>query len=558
MGVASSILRTSDTRLDVAVATIDDRLDVAGQVRIDGRAELLAALAMDGRDLPAETADIALFAHTWDTWGDRALTRVLGDFSVVIHARQDGSVTLVRDPMGVRMLFFAADAARVVASNTLSAVLAAPGVSRALDEDAIADFIAVGRNENLAGTSYRDVCRVPPGHTVRITRGQEPLTRRYWNLPDPAERRLPSEDAYVEGFREVLTASVGDRLRTSSVAVFMSGGLDSTSLAAVARQVLAPQAIHAVTVDLPTIAPSPDAHGARVVAESLGIRHTVVDGDPFGHREGINSLGGAPFSTPEPYADGEVDVWNALLSAAAPARVALYGEDPDSILAPPSLPAMLRTFSPWRVASDIARYVASEGSRPHLGLRNALRDRREQSAAHDALVGPEWLRADLRARRADRLAEQPAVPPHPRPAVARRMAHPMWQSLLESLDWGLHRAPIDIRLPYLDLRVIEFALSVPPIPWTQRKHLLRRAMEGVLPEHVRLRPKAGLVGADEARLAQWWSRTPAPFVPSAALSHFVNVSALPVVEPSSDPAVQHAHLRLRVLDRWLRTGEGSR
>lgn len=557
IGVASSVLHTGDPRLDAAVASIDDRLDVAGQVRIDARSDLLAALAGTGRDLPAETADIALFAHAWDVWGQRALTRILGDFSVVIHSRQHESVTLARDPMGVRMLFYAVNHERVIASNTLAAVLAAKDVSRALDEDAIADFIAVGMNENLAGTSYRDVRRVPPGHFVTIPRGGDALTRRYWTFPDPAERRLSSEDAYADGFRAVLTDAVRDRLRTSSVAVFMSGGLDSTSLAAIAGQLLPPTGIHAVTVDLPTIAESPDAHGAGVVAQWLGIRHTVVNGDPFGLRVGVHTTGRAPFTTPEPYADGEVDVWDELLRAAVPARVALYGEDPDSILAPPNLAAMLRTFSPWRVARDIARYVAGEGARPHLGIRHALRDRREHASERDASVGPAWLRADLRARRAERVAAKSPDPTHTRPAVARRMAHPMWQSLLESVDAGMHRMPIDIRLPYLDLRVIEFALSAPPIPWTQRKHLLRRALRGLLPDEVRLRPKSGLVGADEARLAQWWSRNPAPLAPSAALSQFVDISALPPITPDTDRPTQHAHLRLRVLDRWLNAGDGG-
>ncbi len=551
IGVASSVLHTGDPRLDVAIASIDDRLDVAGQVRIDGPADLLDALAAAGRTLDARAADVALFAHAWDVWGDRALARILGDFSVVIHARHDDSITLVRDPMGVRMLFFAADSQQIIASNTLAAVLAAPGVSRSLHEDAIADFIAVGMNENLAGTSYRDVRRVPPGHVVTLRRERDPIASRYWTFPDPPERRLPTEEAYADGFREVLTAAVRDRLRTSSAAVFMSGGLDSTSLAAVARRVLPPAGLHAITVDLPTIAASPEAHGAGVVAELLGIRHTIVNGDPFGLREGVGTTGCAPFTTPEPYADGEVDVWDALLRAAAPARVALYGEDPDSILAPPSLPAMLRTFSPWRVATDIARYVAAEGARPHLGLRNVLRDRRERASERDASAGPVWLRADLRARRAERLAAPSPDFSHARPAVARRMAHPMWQSLLESLDAGLHGVPIDIRLPYLDLRVIECALSAPPIPWTQHKRLLREAMRGLLPEEVRLRPKSGLAGADDARLAQWWSRNPAPFVPSETLAHFVDVRALPAITPESDLAAQHQHLRLRTLDRWL-------
>jgi asparagine synthase (glutamine-hydrolysing) len=137
--------------------------------------------------------------------------------------------------------------------------------------------------------------------------------------------------------------------------------------------------------------------------------------------------------------------------------------------------------------------------------------------------------------------------------VAERLAQYHWQPFLESLDAGFHSIPIDVRLPYLDLRLVHFALALPPMPWLQGKRLLREVARGLIPEEVRSAPKAGMPGLYEARLAQWWARQPAPFVPSAAFAQFVDVRRLPAIDRTTRVNDSLVHLRLRALDRWLRT-----
>jgi hypothetical protein len=109
-----------------------------------------------------------------------------------------------------------------------------------------------------------------------------------------------------------------------------------------------------------------------------------------------------------------------------------------------------------------------------------------------------------------------------------------------------------VRLPFLDRRLIELAMALPPIPWLQRKHVLREAARGLVPDVARRAPKQGLPGLYEARLAQWWSREPAAFTPSDALARFVDASVVPSIARTSSVNEQLVHLRLRLLDRWLR------
>jgi asparagine synthase (glutamine-hydrolysing) len=550
IGLVTALLDTGDSRLAPAWANAGPFV-VVGQVRVDAREALVEALRDAGTNASVEDRDIRLFAQAWLTWNDGAPARVLGDYSVAVHDRESCATTLVRDVFGVRMLYFHRDPSRLLASNTLAALLDAD-VPRDLDEDAIADFLVEGLNEDCATTTFRAIRRVPPAHVLRLhADGREEL-RRYWTLPAAPIDRSRDDRTVVAEFRAVLEACVHDRIRSPSISVFMSGGLDSTTLAAIAAGALEDRTrLVARTSHLPALAPTHDTRRAEIVAESLGVPHVLTDVDGYGYCEGTSL---AVADTPEPVSDPDVlALRDELRRASAHSPVAFWGEDPDALLAPPHLGDQLRGDSPARVALDVLRYLWREQRRPYLAVRNLARGRvpGDSRASADA-GGPVWLRADLRARRVERVGAR-AEPRHPtRSEMARRLDPYHWQPFLESLDAGVNGVPIDVRLPFLDRRLIELVVALPPIPWLQRKHVLREAVRGLVPDVARCAPKGGLPGLYEARVAQWWARDPAAFVPSEALGRFVDVRALPRIERASSVNEQLVHLRLRLLDRWLR------
>ncbi|MDB4881559.1 MAG: hypothetical protein JWL95_325 [Gemmatimonadetes bacterium] len=548
-GAASALLHLGDQRLAPAWATVG-RYVVAGQVRVDARTALVDALRQAGVTADDGDSDVHLFAQAWNCWNDEALDRLLGDFSAVIYDRESRVTALVRDPFGVRMLFYHASDERLVASNTLEAVLAT-GISRVLDEDAIADYVAEGFNEDPSSTTFLAVRRVPPAHCLRIHSDGRHELRRYWQPPTHTVDRSRDAASVVTEFRTLLDASVRDRIRSPQLTVFMSGGLDSTTLAAIAARELAdPSCVVARTAHLPVLAPDEDTARARVAAATIGIAHVITDVDEYGYREGTALT--LP-DTPEPHDDPDLlAMRDELRRASAHAPVAFWGEDPDAFLAPPHLADLLRGTAAPTLLLDALSYALRHGERPFLGVRELLRGRRASEPASNDAAGPPWLRADLRRRRAERVRSRIEAGHPTRSEAARRLAPWHWQPFLESLDAGFHGVPIDVRLPYLDLRLIRFALGVPPIPWMQRKHLLREAARGLIPDAIRVAPKRGLPGVYAARTTQWWSRDPAPFQPSDALARFVDVRALPSVDRSSSVAEVRVHLRLRILDRWLR------
>ena len=133
----------------------------------------------------------------------------------------------------------------------------------------------------------------------------------------------------------------------------------------------------------------------------------------------------------------------------------------------------------------------------------------------------------------------------------RMLSSPLWQSFLESLDSGVTGFPLEIRLPYMDVRVVEFLLSLPTVPWRQKKHLLRASLEGWLPTEVLERPKAPLNGAFEARLLHWKTHAP-PLdgVERDLLDAYVDVFALER-RLSSGEQTAWTDLRPIALGHWL-------
>ena len=171
-------------------------------------------------------------------------------------------------------------------------------------------------------------------------------------------------------------------------------------------------------------------------------------------------------------------------------------------------------------------------------------------------ASPPWMekdfvvRADVefRLRAASRL-EESAHPWHPRAIASFTSA--IWSPLLESFDVAVTGTPIEWRHPYLDLRVLNFLLSVPPIPWARRKLLVRRAMQGILPEAVLSREKSPLVEDPIVRMLQRHPFSKLALCKSAL--DLIDDSKLPIDPQSARDT--HDLLKIRILDFWLRTNQ---
>jgi asparagine synthase (glutamine-hydrolysing) len=548
IALAHRLLRVRDAAtVGPHVTTSGVRL--AGTVRLDNRGALVDALRALGARVPSADDDDALLLAAYEAWGEGMFPRLSGDFAFALWDAKRQVMLLARDSFGVRPLYYAAHPTGFIASTSLTAVRAHPGVPSTLDEASIVSFLRWGYVIDVAATSFAAVRRLPPGHFARIDAvGRVGTPTRWWNFPDPEPLLLSDEREYVSGMREVACAAVRDRLRTPRATILMSGGVDSTGLAAAATLAVPNVALKAFTMDSSALVADEDPALAALTASFLKISHEIV---PFGPVP-FEHLADPACRTPEPHDHSAFGAWRSLAGRIAQlAPVVMFGEDGDALFRPPSPLRVARRWGFARTALDLARFVGSRRRKPHLGLylRNRLTgwlDRRGDGSM------PPWVRRVV----VDRTGTQEIQPPHAhrwRPETAESLQAPAWQRLLEGAAPEFSGAALDSLWPLLDERVLRYALALPPIPWCQQKEIWREAWRGMVPDEVLNRPKTPLRGFAQAQVLLWQSRRKSPIDWDIRTADFVDTRiASDKLHSGSVGEVADAW-RAMVLNRWLRS-----
>jgi len=553
-GLGHALLRTTDESLhERQPCSLDGRVWITADARIDAREELIAQLAGKGCRASASSPDVELILHAYSAWGPQCVEHLLGDFAFAIWDAREHCLFCARDHFGVRQFFYARVGPFLVFSNTLQSLRMHPAVSDKLNDLAIADFLVFGMNQDPATTSFADVQRLPPAHTLAWQPGQEPQVKRYWALPIEGPARFRRREDCVEQFRTLLRAAVRDRLRTSKVGCLMSGGLDSTSVAATAKTLFdeygASRDLRAYTIVYDELIPDQERRFAQIVAEGIGLPIEFLPVDQCALFEEWDS-----FSFPEPVdAPLASTVFQAYREAARTRFVALTGEGGDPATAP-SLSFYLGPRLGALVVGTI-RYWISHRRIPPLGFRVTAQrwlGRNPKSTPY-----PVWFNPDLERRLALRerwraYGVEPK-PVHPvRPYAYRLLTAPYWSEAWKFYDAGNTGLQLEIRHPLFDLRVMRFLLSLPSLPWCPDKELFRLAMRGLLPDAIVGRRKTPLQGDPlRALLARPESRWVDDFEPHPSLAAFVDRRRVPPATASNPPQPEWLSLRPLSLNYWL-------
>jgi asparagine synthase (glutamine-hydrolysing) len=210
------------------------RILFAAVARLDNREELGAALGLAPAEL-ARTSDAGLIWRMHERWGDAGVARCLGAFAFALWDAEARCLTLGRDCLGNRPLFYHCGRSSVAFATTLGALLALPQVPRQIDEIALANFMVV-HNRDGPRTLYRGIDRVASRTLVTVDRTGI-RHRHYWAPDLDAPAPYGREEDYVERARELLDMAVITATRdTPHVAISASGGLDSSAIAATAAR----------------------------------------------------------------------------------------------------------------------------------------------------------------------------------------------------------------------------------------------------------------------------------------------------------------------------------
>ncbi len=390
----------------------------------------------------------------------------------------------------------------------------------------------------------------------------ELCVRCYTDFPIEEPLWLTRPEEYVERFQELLEKAVRDRLPRRPCGIFLSGGLDSTSVAAVACKIAkkdgASGQLRAYTVDCRPIFNDEEGYLASLVAENLGISIEILSAASCLPYEGWeDSLG----RTPEPCHDPFL-----LLSqrqyrqVQGHARVVLSGYGGDDILTGQAWPYLTYLFHRRRfgtIVKTFGRYILKHGRIPPLRAGFRTRLRRWVGRTNPLTEFPQWLephfaeRHNLRGRWQE-LQKSPKTAHLLHPIAFAGFSSKYWASLLESEDAGWTGVPVELRAPLLDQRLLRFLLRVPPVPWCMEKALLREAMSGMLPEEVRTRPKTPLLGdlIKHSIESKTWRPLPLP-EPTAELRGFVDWEQLGTTLETGAGSTLWVELRPVSLCYWL-------
>ena len=554
LGHARLQLNDDETQDPLQPFTLDGREWVVADGRIDGRGDLVAQLAAVD-PVPPDAGDVELILRAYRAWGENCIEHLLGDFVFAIWDGPERRLFVARDQLGVKPLYYAEVGRTIVFSNSLDCVRAHPGVSRELNDSAIADFLLFGANQSFDTTSFRDIRRLAPAHALSWSPTASSC-RRYWTLPvdEPLVGKRASE--YTDRFLELLRASVSDRLRTRRVGVLMSGGLDSTTLAAIAQEIARDRRdgteVHAVTSIYERLIPDTERPYASLVARHLNIpiHFDVRDDEPS-----VADWNRVTVHTPEPVDNPPAFLAGTqfLTKMSEHARVFLYGEGPDNALKYEWRPFLAYLARRRRIGALIGAVLSDLVMHPRVPLWSSVRELggRWRAGSGWRAVFPDWLDDDFARRTScrDRWEQHhPAAPAHPvRPRGHQSFSSPHWQQLFEECDIQGAIAGAEFRHPYLDLRLLQYLLTLPAMPWCRRKLILRRAMRRTLPAAVLRRKKAPVVAnPDLERVAK--SGWPRP-APAPGLDCFVDVTRMPA--PPATALEMRAALRPLGLNYWL-------
>jgi asparagine synthase (glutamine-hydrolysing) len=200
--------------------------------------ELRAELESLGHQFRTD-CDTEVIVHAYEEWGERCLDRFNGPFALAIWDRRDRTLFLARDRYGVRPLFLARYGSQLVFASEAKAILRHPAARRELDPLALIDTFTLWA-PLPDRTAFAGIRELPPGHWLKVHADGKCEERSWWDLPFQASdtRRGQSEADLTDELSELLEDSVRLRLRADvPVAVYVSGGLDSSVIAALAHRV---------------------------------------------------------------------------------------------------------------------------------------------------------------------------------------------------------------------------------------------------------------------------------------------------------------------------------
>lgn len=473
----------------------------------------------------ASNSDTEVLLRAWQQWGEACLPRLVGMFAFAIWDMRAQRIFLARDQLGIKPLYYGfTRSGDLVFASELKGVLAHPEVERRLDPQALEDYLALGYVPDPKSI-YRGIRKLPPGHWLTWRAGEgEPIARPYWDVPFKRDADVTA-DAAVAQLRRLLDESVASQMVADvPLGAFLSGGVDSSAVvASMTRASSQPVRTCSIGFDH---AGFDETVYARQVAQHLDTRHFEqrVSADDYTLLDTLAAIYDEPFSdssalptyrvcelartqvTVALSGDGgdenfagyrryRLHAWESSLRARLPLAVrkpvfGLLGSIyPKADWAPRPLRA--KTTLQALTRDDVEAYFHTVST-----TSMAMRQQLYSASFKRELQGYSALEV-FRAHAKRAPTKQPLL-------LAQYLDLKTWLpgDILTKVDRASMAHSLEVRVPLLDHRLVEWASSLPPglkLKGGTGKYIFKKALEPDLPHDVLYRAKMGF----RVPLATW-------------------------------------------------------
>ncbi|RYZ21982.1 MAG: asparagine synthase (glutamine-hydrolyzing) [Chitinophagaceae bacterium] len=442
-------------------------------------------------------SDTEVLAAAWAEWGPDCLSRLDGAFAFGIWDEQEQVFYAARDRFGEKPFFFVLDNGRLQFASEMKALWAL-GVPREPDAAMAYNFLTLGYTTNpfdATQTFYQGIRKLPAGTLLRFGWGDAECSIGHYGRIDIEVNEGIGDEEAIHRFRELFTKSISRRLRSDvPIGTSLSGGLDSSAVAAICRQVGGDRYTHkAFTAVFPGFERDERAQSERI-ARHLGIEQQLVEIRP----EEVPALMDRVMRyQEEPVGSGSALAQFRVFETARAAgiTVLLDGQGADEVLAGydkyyrwywQELYAARRLGASGELAAARALGVAEPFGNtaklaallPHFSAA-LLEGRKRRQAAASPNLDPEWARVQK---------EQLHYMIPPQFTLNAVLHYNTFTNGLEELlrlaDRNSMAHGLEVRLPFLSSELVAFLFTLPPrfkIRGGRTKWLLREAMKGLLP-----------------------------------------------------------------------------
>ncbi|MCP5463300.1 MAG: lasso peptide isopeptide bond-forming cyclase [bacterium] len=523
VGLGHCMLHTTPESLNEHLPFERDGLAITADARIDNREELINLLILKTHQ-PEQISDSELILYAYRRWGEECPEHLLGDFAFTVWDPVKQHLFCARDHFGVKPFYYYYQSGRrFVFATEIKAIFCYEDIPKQLNEIKISDYM-LEMFEDKARTFYMNINRLPPASVMMINKSGI-RQREYWALDSKQEVKLKSDTEYAEAYRSLFIEAVRCRLRSAfPIGSMLSGGLDSSSIACVAHDLLMDcdkKNLHTFSIIFNKIKESDEREYIYKVLEKRNFTAHFIEGDqvtPFDDLDKTLWFQDEPFYAPNLFLNWQV--WSTAQKSGV--RILLDGILGDNIISH-GIEYLHELANRWRwltLAHELKQlinqsdlnislgrilcdYFLQKGIKPYipevgLQLWRYLRGYPiDQNVNYLRIFQGDFsIRIGLRERLEKRYKYDRAQKSGRR-VHYNSLNNGMIQTALEVYNRGCNAFNIETCFPFSDRRLVEFCLALPGNQKVNRGHtriIARRAMHQILPEEISWRANKGNLG----------------------------------------------------------------